>query len=180
MPLIDRQWYSYNIDLRDNLVETKKKLPSKEAVKALCDSKTVYLISMVEPFCVSYNRSASNVVYIGSGAAWNRIDQGHKKWMSALSEKLGISFKVSVSCPRVKKASSAYRHVEGDLIRKFRDHFGDYPLINSQQAYQTNGYEYSESYLDQLISPLSERYYAALSIFKGQVFSGIDLASIAK
>jgi|GEM_PF-6100758 len=165
MPTVDFTWYNYKIDLRDNLTEKRKRLSSKEAIGGLEDKRAVYIITINEPFCISYPRRPSNILYIGRGAVWNRLNQGHSKWMEKLQKGLGLTFSIHFGSPRVQKTTDAYKHVEGDLIRIFIRDFGDFPLINRQSALETKAYDYSDAVLDILKAPISDSYMAGISLF---------------
>jgi hypothetical protein len=177
--MVEIKWFDYRIDLRDNLTETKKKLASKEAISSIDDERGIYIISVIGPFAISYPKGPSDIVYIGSGKIWNRINQAHsKKWMLSLESRIGLKFQIRFASPRVKKSPDVYKYVEGDLIREFIDKYGSYPLINRQKALDSPYYSYSDAGLDPIKRPLSDIHVAYLSIAIGLALNPNDLPDL--
>ena len=156
----------------------QKKLPSKHSQEALVDNKGVYIISVIEPFCLSYPRGSSNIIYIGRGNTWNRLNQGHAKWIVPLSKRLGLRFKINFGMPRVQKTADAFKHVEGDLIRIFVNKYGQFPYMNKQDARETRSYEYSDNVLAIIKNDISESYLASLSIHMSHAFLVSELPEV--
>ena len=163
-------WHEFKYD--GNMAETRvdkirKDLPSDAARKDLEDERAVYVIKILPPFSLSYPLQPSPVIYLGKGKVWNRLSQGHSKWIKKIHEKLGVRFLVNYCCPRRQKYEAAYENVEADLIQMFVDKFGTLPLMNGRKEWPKKKWTYDKWSSRVPLEGVSKKHFCSLSLFDG-------------
>jgi hypothetical protein len=115
-------------------------------------SSGVYVIALDGGLCVSYGGVGSGknspVLYIGRGQIASRIKMHLSQWMYDFAASLqNASFKIYMTEVRGKGRSDYFQNLESDLIVKFREKFGDKPLINKNEGWtHQREHEYSENW----------------------------------
>lgn len=93
--------------------------------------KGVYVITIARNICIDYKDSYSQVVYVGRGKIRSRIYSHLRNWVYYFSESLqDISFHFWMTEIKIPGSPNAFMDVESDLLCKFKDRFGEYPILN--------------------------------------------------
>ena len=115
--------------------------------------KGVYVITIAGTICIDYKNGPSQVVYIGRGKTRSRIYSHLKNWVSTFSESLqDISFCFWMTEIKIPGSPDAFMDVESELIRRFDDRFGEYPILNYKAG---KGYKVEHTFDRTLTKPLS-------------------------
>jgi hypothetical protein len=94
--------------------------------------KGVYVITMAANICIEYKNGMSQVIYIGRGQIRKRIYSHFKNWITYFTESLqDIRFRFWMTEIKVPGSATAFHDVESELICRFKDKFGEFPLLNS-------------------------------------------------
>ena len=158
-------WHYAQYEKGDKLKKIEAMLASQAAKDCLKDARAVYVIKICAPFSLSYPLQPSPVIYIGKGAVWTRLLQGHSKWISRIQERLGTKFEVSFCSPRRKKYETAYEQVEADLIQLFVGKFGTLPLMNSRKEWPKKKWTYDKRSSREPLQGVDTTHYCSLSFF---------------
>jgi hypothetical protein len=161
-------WHDFKYDGNSSntrISKIRKNLASDDAVSSLDDDRAVYVIRLLPPFSLAYPLQPSPVMYIGRGKVWNRLSQGHTKWMSRIHQKLGVKFDVHFCSPRQKKYERAFKNVEADLIQMFVKKFGTLPLMNSRKEWPKKKWTYSKWSSRVPLRGIDSEYLCSLSLF---------------
>lgn len=97
--------------------------------------KGVYVITMAGNLCIEYKVRPSQVLYIGRGKLRNRLYGHMKNWITYFTESLqDIRFRFWMTEIKVPGSANAFKEVESDLICRFQEKFGEFPLLNHKNG----------------------------------------------
>ena len=144
-------YYEYSPALQSSLRSIIRKDARSELRKAYLQAtgddlksinRAVYVISVGWPFAVNYKAKHSDVIYIGIGNVYSRLDSHLKHSLFDLMLSLqGIDFSFRISVPRMSHTLNFYKHVEFVMLQEFRNTIGneeEYPLLNSNAGAEQN------------------------------------------
>jgi len=109
--------------------------------------RCVYVIRMSGDFLVAYPWGNSPVLYIGRGAAFDRLSVHMKRWLHEV-EGFGkdVCIQIRVCRPRRKNSAEMFKYVEADLIARFAKKFGSIPFFNSRREWSfEEGVDYTDT-----------------------------------
>jgi hypothetical protein len=121
--------------------------------KKLADIRQgVYIISFSGNICVDYQKGQSPVIYIGKGRIQSRISEYLKRWIAHISESLqDMQMDISMVEITVRRPAVTCEEVESDLLEKFKEKYGSYPLLNRRRGIERdNCHTYSRRFLQPL------------------------------
>ena len=135
LPSDQRRWIEQNI-VNGILADLDKQWEEDGWDTALCDvTKGIYTITLAGGLCVDYEKGQSQVVYIGKGHIRKRIRNHLTNWVTHFSESLhDIKFRFWMTEIKVLGSANAFKEVEADLIDKFWEKYGAYPISNSKSG----------------------------------------------
>ncbi|MCQ0987158.1 hypothetical protein [Jiella marina] len=133
----------YSKSVRNEL----KRLTIKEALRNMRDtfwevsnerdikdiSQGVYVICLSDPFCIKYDLGPSNIIYIGIGNVFSRLDSHFNKSLFSFMRSLsGADFDFYLTEPVHNTSEDYYKHIEYLMLHRFQDKIGGgkYPLLN--------------------------------------------------
>lgn len=91
----------------------------------------VYVISVGGGFAVSYETRSSEVMYVGRGIIANRLRSHLGNWIFDMSLSLrDVPFKFFMETVGDGRSKGAYMDFEHFMLEKFKEKFGEKPLIN--------------------------------------------------
>lgn len=111
---------------------------SKESMNYFCKSlknikKGVYVIAFQKDIFLKYKKGHSHVIYIGKGNIKGRLITHFKSWLSDLSYSLhGANLKLYFNGATTQGSGSIHSYLEYDLIKRFKEKYGEYPIKNKQ------------------------------------------------
>jgi hypothetical protein len=115
-------------------------------------SQGVYIISFSDNICVDYQNGQSPVIYIGKGWIRSRITQHLRRWIAHISQSLqDMQMDISMAEITARRPAVTCAEVESDLLEKFKERYGCYPLLNKRRGIERdNCHTYSRRSLQPL------------------------------
>ena len=147
--------YSLNQDRLDWVVNTVSKhiLDKVDSEWGYCNPKSklgdikngLYVISFGGGICLNYSKGQSQVLYIGKGSVKARIKAHLGNWIMHFSESLqDMCLTFHVTTVVVKNSKKPHGEVEYDFIEKFKEKFGEKPILNKNKGtYHSKTHSYS-------------------------------------
>ena len=113
--------------------------------KSLKDIKHgVYVICLSFPFTIQYSKSASEIIYIGIGNIFTRLESHfNNSLFDFMMSVAGANFDFYLTEPKSSPGDLYYKHIEYMLLEQFNETRGRYPLLNtnagSNKAFEDAG-----------------------------------------
>lgn len=139
-------FYEYSAETQAEI----KKRSIKNAMKNISDSfewtterrihdikQGVYVICLSNPFTISYNIGCSEILYIGIGQIYKRLESHfNNNLFEFMMSIAGANFDFYLTEPKGSPGDNYYKHIEYMLLEKFREKHNEYPLLNTNAGSQ--------------------------------------------
>jgi hypothetical protein len=99
--------------------------------------KGVYVICVSNPFTIGYEKGVSEIIYIGIGNIASRLESHfNNSLFDFMMSVAGANFDFYLTEPKGSAGDQYYKHIEYELLEKFKKKHGSYPLLNKNAGSQ--------------------------------------------
>lgn len=97
----------------------------------------VYVICVSNPFTIGYEKGNSEIIYIGIGKIASRLESHfNNSLFDFMMSVAGANFDFYLTEPKGSPGDLYYKHIEYELLNKFWEKHGSYPLLNTNAGSQ--------------------------------------------